>query len=190
MPPPTVTADEFTRAVAVLRATRPRREITVTELAAPRRLAPYAFALGASVRRSDAPAPAEPEEVATGRLVLLYDPAGHPAWQGTMRMVGYVTTEVETDLATDTLLPEVGWSWLVDALGSHQAGYAALGGTVTQTRSTPFGELAGPPPTEDLEIRASWTPEGDLEPHAAAWCAVLASAAGLPPPGVRKLHRD
>src|SRR6266508_1645362 len=81
-----------------------------------------------------------------------------------------------------------GWSWLVDALESHGAEHTAIGGTVTQTLSTRFGELAGPPASADVEIRASWTPlGGDLTAHLHAWCALLASTAGLPPPGVTAL---
>jgi len=39
-----------------------------------------------------------------------------------------------------------------------------------------------------VEIRASWTPaDGDLAAHLLAWCEVLASTAGLPPPGVTAL---
>jgi hypothetical protein len=96
--------------------------------------------------------------------------------------------ELEPELAGDPMLPEVGWSWLTDALEAHTTGYAALAGTVTQTTSTRFGELAGPPPLADLEIRASWTPlGGDLDGHLSAWCGLLASTAGLPPPGVSAL---
>jgi hypothetical protein len=152
------------------------------------------------------------EEIATGRLILLHDPASPEAWDGDLRLVTYVTAELEPDLATDPLLPEVGWSWLTDALAAHAAAYTALAGTVTQTTSTRFGDLAGPPPASDIEIRASWTPapsagdaDGsdtrgsgtrgsdpdevpvDVEAHALAWCALLASTAGLPPPGVSAL---
>ena len=64
----------------------------------------------------------------------------------------------------------------------------ALGGTVTRTASTRFGELAGPEHSVDVEIRASWTAEdGNLDRHLTAWLDVLGSAAGLPPPGVRLL---
>lgn len=192
MGPSTVTTDAFTRAVAELRSVQPRREIAVSELSAPRGLAPFSYALGATVGAPARAGRTEPDadEVATGRLVLLYDPAGQPTWQGTMRLVSYITAELEPDLAADSLLPEVGWSWLVDALDSHQAGYTALAGTVTQTTSTRFGSLAGPPPAADVEIRASWTPSpGDvLGSHLQAWCALLASAAGLPPPGVSALR--
>ncbi len=90
---------------------------------------------------------------------------------------------MEVDLAADPLLPGVGWTWLTDALDAQDAGYRAIGGTITQTMSTRFGELAGPPATGDVEIRASWTPTGvDLAAHLDAWCTLLASTAGLPPP--------
>ena len=174
--------EAFAHAVARLRSVRPRREIALTELPAPQRLAPYAYALGGEVQ------PTGVEEPATGRLILLYDPAGQEGWQGQLRLVTYVTAELEPDLATDPLLPEVGWSWLTDALAAHAPGYTALAGAVTQTTSTRFGELAGPPPMADLEIRASWSPVGDLAGHLTAWCALLASTAGLPPPGVSPLR--
>src|ERR1044071_2365038 len=134
--------DVFTRAVESLRSAPVRREIEIEEVAAPTRLAPYAFALGATGMRHG-------EEVATGRLILLHDPAGHEAWQGTMRLVTYVTAELEPELAADPLLPTVGWSWLVEALDASGAGYTAIGGTVTQTLSTRFGDLAGTPTQAD-----------------------------------------
>ena len=181
MAPSTAAPESFARAVAGLRSVVPRPEIILEDLPAPQRLAPYSFALGGIVARDG-------EEVATGRLVLLHDPAGHEAWGGTLRLVTYVTAEIEPELASDPLLPAVGWSWLTDALASFAAGYTAIGGTVTQTTSTRFGALAGPPSAADLEIRASWTPlDDDLAAHLEAWCALLASTAGLPPPGVTAL---
>jgi hypothetical protein len=168
--------------VEELRAFTARPEIELEEMPAPQRLAPYAHAMSGTVLRQG-------DEVATGRLILLHDPAGHDAWDGTMRLVTYVTAELEAELAADPLLPGVGWSWLTDALDSHGASYTAIGGTVTQTLSTRFGDLAGPPTAADLEIRASWTPTSeDIQAHVHAWCALLASTAGLPPPGVTALH--
>lgn len=182
MSPSTVFSDTFSRAVEELRAARPRKEISVCEVRAPRSLAPFAHALGATVEGGVG------GEVAEGRLILLYEPAGQDVWRGTMRLVTYVTAELEPDLAADPLLPQVGWSWLTDALAAHGAGHTALAGTVTQTTSTRYGELAGPSATAGLEIRASWTPTGpDLTAHALAWCGLLASTAGLPPPGVSAL---
>src|SRR5919202_2205748 len=174
MAPSTVMPATFTRAVDDLRAVRARPEITLEEVPAPKRLAPYAYALSGTVLRHG-------EEVATGRLILLYDPAGHEACEGCLRLVTYVTAELEQELGTDPLLPSVGWSWLTDALDGLGARYTAIGGTVTQTLSTRFGELAGPPTAADLEIRASWTPlDDDLTRHLDGWCALLASTAGLP----------
>jgi Protein of unknown function (DUF3000) len=181
MAPSTVVPDTFASAVRSLHAVPPRPEIALEEMTPPQRLAPYAHAIGGTVSRAG-------EEVATGRLVLLYDPAGHEAWQGTLRLVTYVTAELEPELATDPLLAAVGWSWLTDALESFGAPYTALGGTVTQTTSTGFGALADPDGSAELEIRASWTPlRSDLTPHVRAWCHLLASTAGLPPPGVTAL---
>ncbi|MGH3737870.1 MAG: DUF3000 domain-containing protein [Micromonosporaceae bacterium] len=183
MVPSTAIPEAFTRAVGGLRAVRPRVEILLEEISPPKRLAPYAFAQSAAVLRGE-------DEVATGRLILLHDPAGHEAWNGTLRLVTYVTAEVEPEMASDPMLPDVGWSWLIDALDGNHARYGAIGGTVTQTMSTRFGELAGGAPAADLEIRASWTPlDEDLAPHLRAWCTLLGSTAGLPPPGVARLAR-
>ncbi|MDT5040112.1 MAG: hypothetical protein QOE51_1097 [Actinoplanes sp.] len=185
MAPTSAAPEAFTHAVAGLRGAAPREEILLEEIAAPQRLAPWGFALSATVLRDG-------EEVASGRLILLHDPAGHEAWQGNLRLVTLVTAELESDMAGDPLLPAVAWTWLTDALEQHEAGHTAIGGTITQTTSTRFGELAGPAPTADLEVRASWTPtSGELSAHLHGWCAMLASTAGLPPPGVTALsHRQ
>ena len=178
MGPTSAAPEAFLRAVSGLRAAAPREEILLEEIAAPQRLAPFSFALSATVLRSG-------EEVASGRLILLHDPAGHEAWHGDLRLVTLVTAELEPDMAGDPLLPAVAWTWLTDALEQHAATYTAIGGTITQTASTRFGELAGPAPTADLEVRASWTPTStDTAAHLLGWCAMLASTAGLPPPGV------
>ncbi|GAA0456371.1 membrane protein [Paractinoplanes deccanensis] len=184
MASPSAEPPAFARAVAGLRVPAPRSEILLEEIAAPQRLAPWSFALSATVLRSG-------DEVAGGRLILLHDPAGHEAWHGDIRLVTLVTAELEEDLADDPLLPEVAWTWLTDGLDQHAAAYTAIGGTITQTTSTRFGELAGPAPTADLEVRASWTPTADdFTAHLLGWCAMLASTAGLPPPGVALLGQN
>ena len=69
---------------------------------------PGAAAAGAARRGADRrrALPARPRgELGTGRLVLLHDPAGHEAWQGTFRVVTYVRAELEPEMAADPLLP-------------------------------------------------------------------------------------
>ena len=175
--------EEFSRALAALRAATPRPEIVLEETPAPQRLAPHAVALTADVI-----APQDPEtELGTGRLVLLHDPAGHEAWQGTFRVVTYVRAELEHEMASDPLLPGVGWAWLTEALDGHGATFAAASGTVTRVASESFGAISGEPASAQIEIRASWTPlDDEFEGHLLAWCDLLCTTAGLPPlaPGV------
>jgi hypothetical protein len=145
---------------------------------APQRLAPWSFALSCETTGpADVPA--------TGRLVLLHDPEGQEAWNGVLRLVIYVRAELDRELATDPFLPAVGWSWLTDALESSGASWTALGGTVTETSSARFGDISGPARTDDLELRASWTPmDQHLEPHGEAFLQLMSSVVGLPPVGV------
>lgn len=173
----------FTQAVAALRSLRPRPELHLEEVRPPQRLAPWAFAFTAEVT-----GPAD--VLASGRLVLLHDPEGEETWGGVLRVVAYVRAELDAELASDPLLPEVGWSWLTDALQTSGAEYTALGGTVTDTSSARFGDIAGPARTDDLELRASWTPlSADLVPHGEAFCELMSSVAGLPPLGVATLRQ-
>lgn len=168
----------FTQAVAALKGLRPRPELQLGVVRAPQRLAPWAYAFTAEINGPD-------DELATGRLILLHDPEGQEAWDGVLRVVAYVRAEVDAELAADPLLPAVGWSWLTDALSANGAVYRALGGTVTDTSSARFGDIAGPARTDDLELRASWTPvDANLAPHGEAFFDVMASVVGLPPVGV------
>ena len=175
--------EEFARALAAIRGATPRAEVALEETPAPQRLAPHAVALTADVidpRNHDA-------ELGTGRLVLLHDPAGHEAWQGTFRVVTYVRAELEHEMAADPLLPGVGWAWLTESLDAHGAAFTAESGTVTRVASESFGGIAGEPTSAQIEIRASWTPLDDrFDAHLLAWCELLCTTAGLPPstPGV------
>src|SRR5947209_8776861 len=127
-------------------------------------------------------------ESAAGRFAGLHDPAGHGAWDGTTRCVGYVSASTDEHMVDDSMFSEVAWSWLTDALVETGASHRAVGGTVTRTASTRFGDLAGPEHTVDVEIRASWTAGDDaLDRPLAAFLDVLGNAAGLPPPGVHLL---
>lgn len=172
----------FRAAVASLTATPVRAEVRVEPLRPPQRLAPYSYAISADVLSAGG------EELATGRLVLLHDPDGVEAWDGVLRLVVFATAEMDEQIGTDRMLPAVGWSWLTDALDERRAAFRAAGGTVTQTTSTRFGDIAGPETTIALELRASWTAEtADMTPHLRAFIDLLCTAAGLPPEGVTML---
>lgn len=177
---------EFREAVASLTAVTVRPEVSLEPIRAPQRLAPYSYALGAEVYVDPDAEIAE----ATGRLVLLHDPDGHEAWDGTLRLVSYVSASIEPEMAADPALADASWTWLTDALEQTGADYTALGGTVTKTSSQRYGDLSGPEATNDLEMRASWTARSaDLRGHLLAWIDMLASAAGAPPPGVSLIAR-
>jgi len=170
---------EFLLAVEQLRSARVRPEVALEEMPAPQRIAPFARALSADVV-------VDGDDLGTGRLVLLHDPAGNEAWQGTFRCVAFARAEIEPEMTTDPLLPAVGWSWLSDALLAHDARFTAASGTVTTVMSEGFGGMAEDGSKAEIEIRASWTPEGDIAAHVEAWSELLCTAAGLPPlpPGV------
>ncbi|MEU9111597.1 DUF3000 domain-containing protein [Streptomyces sp. NPDC048483] len=177
----------FRQAVEALRAARLRPEIEIDPTPAPKRLAPFAYALEAAVVDAGAGPDGEDVDLADGRLVLLFNPAGDDAWQGTFRVVTLARAELEPEMGADPLLPEVSWSWLTGALEAREVEYGEPSGTVTRAASHYFGGLASREPATQIEIRASWTPdEGpdgvpDMAAHLAAWCDLLCQVAGLPP---------
>jgi len=160
-----------------MREARLRPEVLCEEMPAPQRIAPHAFALSGDVT-------VDGTDIGTGRIILLHDPAGNDAWDGTFRCVAYARAEIEVDMITDPMLASVGWSWLSEALEAHAASYAAASGTVTRVATESFGSMAEDEGTAQIEIRASWTPTddpGDLGTHVEAWGELMCTAAGLPP---------
>ncbi len=182
-----------------------RPEIVFDDQPPPRKLAPYAAAIGATVHEPEPghasggrSAPAlelDPDtEIGWGSFVLLYDPAGQAGWAGPFRMIAYVRADLEPEIAAEPLIGQVGWSWLTEALDARVAGYRQVSGTVTRVVTEGFGVKQDQPVTTGFELRASWSPatpaagtaaadQGppDLDGHLAAWCDALCAAAGLPP---------
>jgi hypothetical protein len=183
----------FDSAIAELRETAFRGDIVVHEIATPQALAPFAMALAADVRPDD-----HGESVyGTGRFVLLHDPDEPGAWGGAWRIIIFAQAPLETEIGTDPLLADVTWSWLVDALDSREAVYHSPSGTSTKTLSKGFGGLAVEGDGAQIELRASWTPDGPFRPHVEAWAELVGMLAGLPPGsegiaviGARKAVRD
>jgi hypothetical protein len=175
---------EFREAVESMHAARLRPEVFCEEMPAPQRIAPYAAALSADVTVDDT-------DLGTGRIILLHDPSGNDAWDGTYRCVAYARAEIDLELITDPLLAAVGWSWLTEALDAHGASYLAASGTVTRVATESFGGMADEGGSAQIEVRASWTPclpttadpgtPLDIGVHVEAWGELLCTAAGLPP---------
>ena len=208
---PSAAEETFRRALAGLeaglaeqRALRP--ELTFEPEPAPRKLAPFATAVGVTVA-----GPQPGTQVAWGRFVLLYDPDGQHGWGGPARIIAHLRADLEPEIAADPMIGEVGWSWLIEALDARAAGYQQPSGTVTRVVTEGFGAKQDEPATTEFELRASWSPAwrpapaasagkqgtgpqhaGELavEGHVAAWCDALCAAAGLPPvmPGVSALR--
>jgi len=178
--------DIWDSALASLKSPILRPEFVLEEVPAPSRLAPYSIAI--AVESIDA----DDEELAVGRFIVLHDPDGQETWDGTFRVVSFVRAPIESDVVTDDLFDEVAWSWLTDALRDTDAGYHNVSGTVTRTVSRSFAGLEDRSTDTDLEIRASWSPNGaDLSTHIAAWLALVEKSSGLTPlpEGVSALSR-
>jgi Protein of unknown function (DUF3000) len=174
-----------------------RQELSFEDVPAPRTLAPYATAVAATVLDGET-------DIASGRLVLLYDPAGQDGWGGPLRIIVYIRADLDPEIAADPLIGQVGWDWLTEALDHRTAGYAQPSGTVTRVVTEGFGAKESEPAVTGFELRASWSPAdpgdpadpadpgeaGVLDGHLAAWCDALCAAAGLPPlaPGVTALR--
>lgn len=167
-----------------------RSELAFEDEPPPRRLAPSAAAVAASVLDGET-------EIGWGKFVLLFDPAGQAGWDSQFRVIAYVRAELDPEIAADPLISEVGWSWLTDALEAHEAEYSRPSGTVTRVVTEGFGAKQGEPTATGFELRASWSPAvreagGEARPaldsHVTAWCDALCMAAGLPPLGVSALR--
>jgi hypothetical protein len=168
----------FERAAAQVRATTFRSDLVVREIPAPGGLAPFTLALAGDIRPDEE---GGQSQYGTGRFVLLHDPEEPESWQGAWRIVSFAQAPLEPEIGSDPLLADVAWSWLVDALDSRHAGYRAAAGTATKTLSRGFGALAAEGEGSQIELRASWSPDGDMTDHVQAWAELVCMLAGLPP---------
>lgn len=172
-------AEVFARAVDGVRTVTLRPEVVIEEVPAPTRLAPSALALAGEVLPSRDP---DEEPAATGRFVLLHDPAAPEPWEGVWRVVTYAKARMEPEMGHDPMLGQVGWAWLTEALETRGLAFAAEAGAVTCVLSESFGALSERDQSVEMEIRASWTPlDDDIAGHLQAWGDLLCTIAGLPP---------
>lgn len=178
-PPAPQLPRDFAAAIASMRSSTTRSELSVSEIAAPGSLAPWSLALAADV------IPARhgnDSDLGTGRFVLLFDPEAPDAWGGQYRVICFAQAPLETEMGVDPFIADVAWSWLVDALATRGAKYTSASGTATRILSTGFGELESQGDGAQIELRASWTPDDhDIAAHVEGWGELLCMLAGLPP---------
>ena len=153
-------------------------KLEVRETPAPTRISPFSVAIEGTVAiRGD--------ELGSGRLILLHNPSGAEAWQGTSRFVAMIRADVDPSMASDPLVGRVAWSWLTDSLESHHAVHHADACTVTSVVSRPFGQLAVDPESNHIELRASWTPtfstSDDVDSHLESWSDLCLLSCGVSP---------
>ena len=112
----------FDQLIQPILALKPRGEILLESVPAPQKLAPYALAMTADVL----------EDAATGRFVLLHDPAGQEGWGGQWRCVTFARAAIDLEMAADPLLPEIGWAWLLESLKKHGCEFINPSGTLNR----------------------------------------------------------
>ncbi|MDO5671978.1 MAG: DUF3000 domain-containing protein [Actinomycetaceae bacterium] len=169
---------DFVAALNSLRELKPHSNVTVSEIPAPRNMAPFAAALSAETTHTDLAG----RPLGTGRLVILHDPRGQDGWNGEFRIISLVSADIDHDLGADPLAGEVAWSWLRESLDSNHAEHHDLVGSVTRELSDSFGGINLTSYAAAIDVRASWTPQGtDMIPHCTAWIHMILQAAGLDP---------
>lgn len=170
--------DEFRTALLSLRDAPRISALHLAEVPSPQTLAPYTAALSihTEAQKSDEP-------VASGRVVILYDPDTQPGWNGRFRIVAQLRTHIETEMGADPLLSEALWHWTHDCLEESGAGYHSLIGTVSKEVSESFGGLILTGSDTCVEMRASWTPNTPyLGEHLYAWMTLIGRISGVLPP--------
>jgi len=173
----------FEKFCELARALKTRSEISFEEVPAPQRLAPHAVAFSVDVSAGLSSGDSQEDDVATGRFVMLHDPAGQGAWEGEFRAVTFVRSAIEDDLQSDPLLTDVAWSWVSESLDSVDATFSSTSGTVTRVTSASYGQLSEKDQSSEIEIRASWTPTkaDSLIDHLYGWIKLIETVSGLTP---------
>jgi hypothetical protein len=164
---------DFQHVLRSIQDARVRSDVALVEAPAPGRIAPFAVAINGEIV-------GHPDLEGSGRFVVLFDPGGQDAWEGTVRIVALVKAVTDAEVGADDMWAEVAWSWISDALA--ELPHRALGGTVTKVTDRSFGSLKDHDDAVRVEVRVSWTPlDADIAPHLRAWTDLMAACAGVPP---------
>ena len=88
--------ERFEEALLSMRHAPRPRGLVLDEVPAPRRLAPYAAALTAETVQTEGGVP-----IATGRFVVLHDPAGQDAWNGDLHIIAMTRSRLDDEVGAD-----------------------------------------------------------------------------------------
>lgn len=174
-------SDEFAEAAASLAKPIIRAELEVEQIESPEGIAPLALAFAAELPNRAS----ESRNRGVGRIVFIWDESQAETWGSNMRVIAYgksPLTEVERGVHDEP--SHWYWGMLMGALKRHNAKFSHEAGTVTVMTSQGMGSLHEENAANEVELRASWSPQdGDFAPHFAAWQDLIAGMAGYSPEG-------
>lgn len=163
--------------VAGLQIDSVRTELEVTQIPSPKGLADESLALSINIRHEN-----DEADHAVSRLVFAYSAEVPEGWNSSYRIIGYAKSPIDLEMARDEYLSNLPWEWLRESLIRNGARFSNDAGTSTTVISTGHGALIGQPQHAELEIRASWSPEGDAwQAHLVGWSEMVALISGLSP---------
>lgn len=178
-------SEDFLKRISGISDIPERAEILLEQIAAPKGIAEEAIAISASVIHADH----SDADRGVGRLVICKDSNYPEGWNSQFRIILYAKSPVEIDMGKDPLVDELPWNWLMDSLAASGCLFHSEAGTTTRILSTGHGSLTPQPQHAEIEIRASWAPEGDdFGAHIRAFQELLALISGLPPSNSKVSH--
>ena len=167
---------DFKLAALALRNADVRPEVKIVQIEAPQNLARHSLAFSCDV---DPESTSAKIDLGTGRFVLLWDDLPQENWSSNFRVICFAKSPLETDIGFNDESSDLAWAWLVTALSNHGARYDAEAGTTTRVISVGHGSIASQKHHAELELRASWCPEGDnFTSHLEAWQDLICMMSG------------
>jgi hypothetical protein len=167
---------DFKFAAIALRDSEVRPEVKIQQIDAPQNLARHALAFSCDV---DPESTSAKIDLGTGRFVLLWDDLPQENWSSNFRVICFAKSPLETDIGFNDESSDLAWAWLVTAMGNRSAKYGAEAGTTTRVISVGHGSIAAQKHHAELELRASWCPEGvNFSSHLEAWQDLICMMSG------------
>ena len=172
---------DFNFAVMAIRDATIRPEVKIEQIDAPQNLARHAIAFSCDV---DPESSSAKIDLGTGRFVLLWDDLPQENWTGNFRVICFAKSPLETDIGFTDESSDIAWAWLVSALEHKNAQFGAEAGTTTRVISVGHGAIANQKQHAELELRASWCPNGtNFAAHFEAWQDLICMMSGYSPHG-------